>query len=129
MRILLATTLVLLMLTPVASSIGMQKKRQSQAVNSFWAKFKAAVAKNDREAVASMTKLPFYFHDKELSKAEFIKRYNLIFDRKTQRCFAREKPVLENGEIPAFSIFCGETIYAFELVDGKYRFTGIGAND
>lgn len=128
MRILLATTLVLLVLTPVQSSIGIQTK-QSQAINAFWANFKAAVARNDREAVASMTQLPFIFDNKELSKAQFIKSYNLIFDRKTQRCFARAKPVKEEGAIPGFSIFCGQEIFGFELVDGKYKFTGIGAND
>ena len=127
MKTRLATTLALLVLIPVGLGAGKQREQTSRAFTSFWAEFKAAVAKNDRAAVASMTKLPFYFDEKELSRAEFIKSYNRIFDQKAKRCFAREKPLKEKDG--SYEVFCGPKIYAFDLVEGKYRFIEIGAND
>jgi hypothetical protein len=126
MKTRIAITLALLMLTPVALGAGKPKEQTSRAFTSFWAEFKAAVAKNDREAVASMTKLPFYFDNKELSRAEFIKSYNRIFDQKARRCFAREKPEKDGT---GYEVFCGPEIFSFGLVEGKYRFIEIGAND
>ena len=128
MRTLFATTLALLMLISVALGAGNQTEQTSQAFTSFWGEFKAAVAKNDRETVASLTKFPFLFGQKELSRAEFIKSYNSIFDQKAQRCFARAKPVKEKDGA-GYNVFCGQKIYAFDLIDGKYRFIEIGAND
>ena len=146
MRKLLPPIVTLLMLSAVASQVQSQQAKSTQTFDSFWAQFKAAVAKNDKEAVASMTRFPFYLQ-KELTRGEFIKKYNAIFDRGTQRCFARSKPSSDyqahlklvkkfpKSQIPkqedtgSYSVFCGEQIYLFEIVDGKYKFTDIGVND
>ncbi len=92
----------------------------------FWPKFKAAVARDDREAVASMTKLPFLLDGKELNREGFIKSYNQLFDRKVKRCFATAKTVRDGD---GYSLFCGETIFLFGKVKGEYRFLEIGVND
>ena len=81
MRKILSSTLTLLMLSAVASQAWSQQPK-SETFAAFWAQFKAALAKSDKEAVASMTKFPFYL-EKELSRAEFIKKYNVIFNRAT----------------------------------------------
>jgi hypothetical protein len=124
-RRLLPSILTLLMLTAVASDVQSQQAKSPQPFAAFWAQFKAALAKNDKEAVASMTKFPFYW-DTEITRGEFIKKYNEIFDRKIQRCFAKAKPIKDRE---SYSVFCGESIYVFEKVEGKYRFTAVGAND
>ena len=103
-----------------------QPVMRSQTFTSFWAEFKAAVAKGDKEAVATMTKFPFPWGEEMLTRDKFLKKYSEIFNQRTQRCFAKEKPV-RDGE--TYSVFCGERIYSFELVAGKYKFTEIGAND
>jgi hypothetical protein len=146
MRKILPSILTLLMLSAVASQVWSQPATSTQTFASFWVQFKAAVAKNDKEAVASMTRFPCYF-EKELTRGEFIKKYNAIFDRGTQRCFTRAKPSSDyqaylklvkkfpKSEIPkqedtgSYSVFCGQEIYLFEILDGKYKFTEIGAND
>src|SRR6266849_3755055 len=58
----------------------------------FWVKFKAAVARNDKAAVADMTKIPFLLDSNELDRAGFIKQYNSLFTLKMRLCFARARP-------------------------------------
>ena len=125
MRKLLPSILTLLMLTAVASDLQSQQATNTQTFAAFWSQFKAALVKNDKEAVASMTKFPFYWGE-QLTRGEFIKKYIEIFDRKVQRCFAKAKPIKDRD---SYSVFCGESIYVFEKVEGKYRFTAVGAND
>ena len=88
----------------------------------FWSKFRAAVLKNDKEAVASLTKLPFDVSNKSLDKSEFIKSYPKLFDRQIRRCFMKEKPVRDNE---TYSLFCGangDQGLLFEKVNGEYKF-------
>ena len=80
MRKLLPLILALLLLSAVVSHAQNQQAKSTQTFASFWAQFKAALAKNDKEAIASNTKLPFLFSNKELSRGDFIKKLNLIFE-------------------------------------------------
>lgn len=92
-----------------------------QNFEAFWAKFKAAVAKDDKEAVAPMTKLPFLFESKERTREEFIKTvYDQLLDRRVKRCFATAKLVKEGDP---YEVFCGKHIFHFGLVEGSYKFT------
>ncbi len=126
MKKFLPSVLALLVLTVIATQVKSEQVN-TQTFASFWIEFKAAVAKNDKESVAAMTNFPFSL-DKELTKAEFIKRYNEIFTPKIQRCFVRAKPVKE-VVVDGYSVFCGKEIYAFERMEGKYKFTSVGADD
>jgi hypothetical protein len=92
----------------------------------FWTKFKAAVVANDKEAVASMTRLPFLFQGRELTKQAFIQKFGVLFDAKVKRCFEKAKLVKEGD---GFEVFCGQQIFLFGKVNGSYKFTEIGVND
>ena len=92
----------------------------------FWIKFKGAVARNDKAAVADMTKLPFMLDNQDLDRAGFIKHYSSLFTPKVRRCFAGAKPSKDQD---AMEIFCGQQIFLFAKVAGVYRFTEIGVND
>ena len=92
----------------------------------FWTKFKAAVARNDKAAVADMTKLPFMIDSKDVDRAGFIKQYSSLFTPSVRRCFARAR--LSRAQ-DAMEIFCGDEIFLFAKVDGVYKFTEIGVND
>jgi len=94
--------------------------------DAFYARFKSAMIKRDKSAVASMTKLPFLFDSKNLGKQQFITKFEQIFPKDTANCFKREKPVADRD---SYSVFCGETIYVFSKVNGNYLFTDIGVND
>lgn len=94
--------------------------------NTFWTKFKTAVVKRDRATVASLTKLPYLVEGKQLNKQQFIAQYDSIFPKNTAACFNKEKPSKDQS---IYEIFCGEQIYIFSKVNGKWLFTEIGAND
>jgi hypothetical protein len=92
----------------------------------FWIKFKAAVARSDKAAVADMTKLPFLLDSKDADRAGFIKQYSSLFTPSVRRCFVRAKPSQDQD---AMEIFCDDEIFLFAKVGGVYRFTEIGVND
>jgi hypothetical protein len=94
--------------------------------NTFWIKFKAAVARSDKAAVAEMTRVPFMLDNKNLDRAGFIKQYTSLFTPKMRRCFARARPSKDQDSM---EIFCGQQIFLFAKVDGVYKFTEIGVND
>jgi len=123
-KLKLITILVLLIAMTVANG---QASSRPETFASFWKTFKAAIAKNDKEAVADLTKLPMYLYDGEQDRAGFIRKYNQLFTRSIRRCIATAKP-LKGQE--GYDIFCGELIFAFARdKDGKYKFFGAGPND
>ena len=93
----------------------------------FWSSFKAAMAKNDKEAIADVTKLPFLFDSQERDRAGFIRIFNQLFTRKVRQCIAKAKPMKEGEN---YDVFCGELIFYFgKDADGKYKFLEFGVND
>jgi hypothetical protein len=126
-RLQVVSLMVLLVLggVPQVLSHG-QTAKVDPEFNTFWIKFKAAVARNDKAAVADMTKLPFMLDSKDLDRDGFIKQYSSLFTAKMRRCFARAKP---SRDQESMEIFCGQQIFLFAKVDGVYKFTEIGVND
>jgi hypothetical protein len=122
---LLFLTASILLLSGCAAAWA-QTRQVDKAGLQFWTQFKTAVAKNDKEAVASMTRLPFLFDSRELTKPAFIQKLDAIFDSRAKRCFTKAAPVKEGD---GFEVFCGKQIFLFERVGGVYRFTEIGVND
>ncbi|MDP3509269.1 MAG: hypothetical protein Q8T09_14950 [Candidatus Melainabacteria bacterium] len=96
------------------------------AFDTFWSDFKSALTKNDKEAISSLTSLPFESYDGKLNKTQFIKYCDKLFSKKTRACLVKQKPVADKN---SYSAFCGEEIFVFEKVKGKYLFTNITPND
>lgn len=94
--------------------------------DAFWVKFKTAITKKDKAAVASMTKLPYLLDSKQLNKEQFIANYDKIFAKNIAKCFAKAKPESDKGN---YLVFCGEEIYYFNKEKDKWLFTEIGVND
>ena len=126
MKLLFVTVLALLLaINPAASA---ENKPDTRSFAAIWIQFKAAVTNGNKEAIAGMTKFPFAYGDKQLSKAEFVKQCDTIFSQKTRKCFEKAKPTKEQDR-DSYSVFCGSSIFTFERADGEYRFTDIGEND
>ena len=131
---LLAIAMMFLFASPPAESAEIRQEARSFAP--FWAQFKAAVANNNKEAIAAMTKFPFDYYGKPLTKADFIKQCDAIFSDKgdaissdkVQRCFRNAKPV-KHEDRESYSVFCGTTIFGFEKGNVGYQFTDMGEND
>jgi len=120
MKLIKLILLLLLIATPATA-------QAPQTFSSFWRTFKAAIARNDKQAVADITKLPFLFDSKDRDREGFVKIYPELFTRKIRRCVATAKPVKEAEN---YEIFCGDLILYFgKDTDGKYKFLEFGVND
>lgn len=120
----LATIALLVLTLPIVHS---QTSTKPETFTSFWKTFKAAVARNDKEAVADLTKLPFLYDSKERDRAGFLKIYGQLFTRKVRRCIATAKPGKEGD---SYEVFCGDLIFYFSKgADGRYKLREFGVND
>ena len=120
---LLLTSVLLVLMTFVSTN----SQTTADPFTIFWKEFKAAVARNDKEAIANVTKLPFLYESKERDRAGFIKIYPQLFTPKIRRCIAKAKLVKEQEN---YDVFCGELIFYFgKDTDGKYKFLEFGVND
>lgn len=129
MKLRYAVAVALLVLCAAALSGQTARRASAPAFKPFWSAFKDAVAKNDKEAVANMTRFPLqmpYGVRSIGSKAAFIKSYAKIFDAETKKCFAAAEPQLESGKVKGYTVSCGEAmLYWFEAVGGSYKFTSV----
>lgn len=123
MRKVLALTCVLLFV--MCAQATAQSTRDAKAFNLFWTKFRSAVTKNDKAAVASMTKLPFLFESVERDRTGFIKIYDELFDARVRKCFGTAKTMKE-GDV--YEVFCAGRIFYFGKVDGNFKFTEFGVD-
>ncbi|HEY9789268.1 MAG TPA: hypothetical protein V6D22_02635 [Candidatus Obscuribacterales bacterium] len=94
--------------------------------DAFWAKFQMAVDKNDKRAIVSMTKCPFLFRSKQLTPQQLVGQIDKVFPPKVRSCIIKQKPILQNG---SHFVMCGDFIYTFSKVNGRYMFTDVDAND
>lgn len=126
MKIFFILAVMVFPITYLSSNGQNAPRRADQSFASFWSRFKTAVARNDKELVASMTKLPFLYDGKERNRTEFIRIFEGLFTARVKKCIASAKP-LKDGD--GYEVFCAKTIFYFSSVAGQYRFTEIGADD
>jgi hypothetical protein len=125
MKFLLAIALIFLVLTKPLPSAEVKSEAGSFAL--FWTQFKTAVGNKDKEAIVGMTKFPFNYRE-QLTRADFIKQFGVIFNAKVRKCFRSAKPEKETNR-ESYTVFCGEDIFTFTKENGQYRFTDVGEND
>lgn len=117
------TLIALLSLIALSASAAFAKDAEFDA---YWTKFKAALQKNDKEAIASMTRLPYDTYDTKLDRKKFIVYCDKIFSKKKRDALLKQTPVKDKT---AWMVFVNDDIYIFEKVKGTYLFTEIGVND
>lgn len=119
----------LCLVTSLDASGQRTQKNTATAMRTFWSAFQSAVARNDKEAVASMTRFPLempYGVRSIKTKQQLMKRYSEIFDAETKKCFSTAKPEREQANTKRFWIGCGEAMmYWFDVVGGEYKFTAV----
>ncbi|HEX6729964.1 MAG TPA: hypothetical protein VF074_08130 [Pyrinomonadaceae bacterium] len=126
---LFATLGLLVFLASTVQAAGQRRGPTSDpSFNAFWVQFKDAIAKNDKNRVADLTKLPFMLRNIDQDRAGFIKEYPSLFTPRMRRCIPRAK-VTKEYQGDGYEIFCGELIFYFSKVDGVWKFTEVGVND
>lgn len=108
-------------------------------VQTFWKTFKAAIAKNDKNALAEMTKFPLsmpYGAKSVKTRADFLKRYSEIFKGEADAAKCFPKAELEKENAKHYIVYCGfkatpndaenkPIAYHFELTKTGWKFTGL----
>jgi hypothetical protein len=95
----------------------------------FWPTFQAAVAKDDRAALAAMVVL-----SERLDQAEpltFARFHSDQLGPAARKCLAKAKAVRDvdgQGQV-SYSAFCGQVIYTFYRSGGAWKLTDVGVND
>ena len=128
--ILTLTIIAIFSLTAGASA------QNDSSIDAFWAKFKAAVIKGDKESIAAMTQFPIgmpYGQAAVRTKAQLLKRYRQVFNSEANaaKCFAGARPETDPARPKEFTIGCdngsGEkvVIYAFALTKTGWRFKSL----
>ncbi|MBC7796810.1 MAG: hypothetical protein H7Z37_08055 [Pyrinomonadaceae bacterium] len=125
---------ILLIFSALILNVGANPAKQTN-FDVFWKKFKSAVAKSDKTAVAAMVKFPVsmsYGVASIKSKAAFIKRYDEIFNDEVdvERCFAKNAPQKSDAKNYVVSCsFKGEPedenapfAFRFELTKSGWKF-------
>jgi hypothetical protein len=98
------------------------------SIKTFWEKFRAAVIKGDREAVAALTRFPVemsYGKAKIRSRAQLARRYREVFNEQTDaaRCFDKARPETEASDPKSFTVACPDAAGNLVVV---YRFARTG---
>jgi|SRR5215213_8650877 len=124
----------------VASAFGAANlNRQDAAFKAFWAKFKTAVTKKDKNAVANLSRFPISMPTYQKSvrtKADFLRRYNQIFNGEADaaKCFQNSAP--QKSSAKRFEVNCGfkndkigdggePIVYSFELTKSGWKFVDL----
>ena len=94
--------------------------------DAFWHKFQLAIDKKDKTAIAAMTRCPFLFQSKQLTQQQLAAQIEKVFPPKVRSCIVKQKPIVQNG---SHFVMCGDLIYTFSKVNGRYMLTDIDAND
>ncbi len=115
-----------ILLLVIAQSNLEAQPRSDREFNAFWIRFRTAMIKNDKEAIASMTRFPFLYDSKERSRAGFMAIQIKLFTRRVRKCFATAKP-LKEGDV--YDVFCDGIIFYFGKSDSEYRFLEFGPDD
>jgi hypothetical protein len=131
-RASLVLLLVVLLLPMTTKSV-----QGDPSIEAFWAKFKAAVTKGDRRAVAQMSAYPVemsYGVPKIKTAAQLNKRYREVFNGETNaaRCFAEAKPEVDPQNPKSFTVWCrinntGDLVISYGFVKTKtgWKFTSL----
>ncbi len=104
------------------------------AIEEYWVKFRGAVSKGNKTAVANMSSFPIsmpYGMASVKNRAQLIRRYRDVFNHdgsSAAECFTTAKPVSEPSRPSEFTVGCKNTagdeviIYTFRRTPAGWRF-------
>ena len=127
------TTLVLLVLSFATMALTASKAAGLQTDSSmqdFWARFKLAVTRSDKETIASMIQFPVkmpYGVPAIKTRTQLSKRYRDLFKAQADavKCFADATPKLDDGNKNQFTVGCKDQAGNETVVYGFSRKRGI----
>lgn len=132
---IVVTVLVLMLASPATSGNGFQTVSPGDAgVEQFWEKFRVAVTRGNKPAVAAMSKFPIsmpYGMASVRNRAQLTKRYRDVFNHdgsSASECFSTAKPVIDPARPNNFTVGCKNLagdeviIYTFKRTPAGWKF-------
>lgn len=119
----------ILLLSTIPASAQTEKRLTAtpRAFRTFYAKFKSAVLRNDKPAVASMTSFPFKYgwdagDEGTYTRRQFIRKFDDMF-RDTRRLFSRSNPQFYvDGDTYSLTNTADASHFSFVKKGTKYYF-------
>ena len=115
-------------------TVNAQEKRLNSsppAFRTFFLKFKVAVERSDKTAVAAMTDFPFEYgfdagDEGTMSKAQFIKGFNKVFGKSPKQFLPEKNPVFFRGDGGSYVISTNDAADLIFVKKGNsFKFTAI----
>jgi hypothetical protein len=102
------------------------------SIDTFWMKFRTAVIKGDKEAIATMVQFPItmpYGVPAIRTRAQLLKRYRDLFNEQADavKCFGSAKPEVDPAIKNKFTVACKDAagndvvIYDFVKIRGVWK--------
>lgn len=112
------------------------KPAQNDSREVFWGKFRAAVIKGDKAAVADMSQFPLsmpYGMAELRNRGQLIRRYRDVFyhEGSAAKCFVHARQETDPARPREFTVPCKNSagdeviIYSFERTRNGWRFKGL----
>lgn len=109
---------------------------QNDSIKAFWGRFRAAVIKGDKAAVADMSQFPIsmpYGMAELRNRAQLIRRYRDVFNHEgsAAKCFVDARQETDPARPREFTVPCKNSagdevvIYSFERTRNGWRFKGL----
>ena len=118
-----------------ASSPG-EQIQSGDSISPFWEKFKAAVIRGDKVAVAGLSQFPIsmpYGMPTIRTRAQLLKRYRDVFNHESNaaKCFSTSRPETDPERPKEFTVACKNAagdeviIYLFRRIGKTWAFSGL----
>ena len=124
--------LVLMLVGPATFGNGFQTVAPRDAgVEQFWERFRDAVTKGNKTAVATMSKFPIsmpYGMASVRNKSQLLRRYRDVFNHdgsSASECFKTAKPVIDPARPNDFTVGC-KNLAGDEVIIYTFRRTPVG---
>lgn len=107
-------------------------QQNNPSIEQFWIKFKTAVQKSDKNAVAAMSQFPVgmpYGYPEIRTRAQLVRRWRVLFNVQANatKCFEDAKPVVDPATANRFTVGCKNeagdevVIYGFQRVRSSWK--------
>ena len=125
---------VMIFLPSTLSAVGIQQTDSS--IGSFWSRFRSAVMRADKAAVADLTRFPVempYGMARVRNRTQLISRYRTVFNGESDasKCFKTAQPQTDPANAKLFTVGCKNAagdevvIYSFAKTATGWKFSGL----
>lgn len=134
--VLLAVVAILLALNATALTQLQAEGRTDVSYQVYWEKFRAAVMKGNKPAVADLSQFPIampYGLSSIKNRAQLVRRFREVFNHEgsAAKCFASAKPTIDPERPKEFTVGCKNSaghevvIYSFVQTRLGWKFSGL----